>query len=294
VELEIDRVDGVDPPPVLAVGNNQDSPADLASETVDIGSAFEQAGIDLDVTFDAAPVLPSAAGLDSLWTDEELHAAMETNFSKHQDTPQWRLYLLLATEYVNPGVLGIMFDADDSAPRQGAAVFANHPILAGAGPARDREYVHTLVHELGHAFNLLHSFQKHLFDGPDLHPRPGSSSWMNYPDLFPYGYAFPEGWNGSDHFWPGFRFTFDRDELEHLRHFHAMGVVMGGEEFGADGHRKYGEFEPVYRDEQLDFTLWVPDTVEFMEVVEGDVRLKNISDRSVDVSSTLAPESGFV
>ena len=40
---------------------------------------------------------------------------------------------------------------------------ANHPALAGHGAEHDRDYLFTVVHELGHAFNLLHSFQKHIF-----------------------------------------------------------------------------------------------------------------------------------
>ena len=103
-----------------------------------------------------------------------------------------------------------MFDSDDDAPRQGAAVFFNHPAISGAtGAERDREYLYTVVHELGHAFNLLHAFQKHIFQEGERRQclaRPGSLSWMNYPQLFPYGNAHPPGWDGVDDFWPQFRF----------------------------------------------------------------------------------------
>jgi hypothetical protein len=140
-----------------------DGPDDLQDRQLDYAGAFADAGINLSVSQFGDPVKIDASGLDGRWTDEELHAAMVANFAHHRDDPQWRLYLLFATEYVNPGVLGIMFDSDDASPRQGSAVFANHPMLAGQGAARDRDYLFTVVHELGHAFNLLHSFQKHIF-----------------------------------------------------------------------------------------------------------------------------------
>jgi hypothetical protein len=280
VELEFDQVDGVDLPEPFDLSSVSDGPDDLESRKLDFAGAFGEAGIHLEVAQFGAPVAIEASGLDRRWTDEELHAAMVANFAQHRDEPQWRLYLLFATEYVDPRVLGIMFDSDDDAPRQGSAVFADHPALAGSGATRDREYLFTVVHELGHAFNLLHSFQKHIFDQRrELLARPGSPSWMNYPDLFPFGYALPEDWDGPSQFWPRFSYRFDNLELEHLRHFHALGVAMGGDPFGASGHRASQPFEPVSDDEEVALDLWVPPVVEYLQILEGDVRLQNPAPR---------------
>jgi hypothetical protein len=70
-----------------------------------------------------------------------------------------------------PEVFGVMFDVGfdsdlgnsssfNAVPREGCAVFLD-PILAarGNGPAFDREVGFTLVHELGHVFNLWHHGQ---------------------------------------------------------------------------------------------------------------------------------------
>ena len=46
----------------------------------------------------------------------------------------------------------------DSFQRQGAAVFYN--AIQGASAATQRAQLRTYVHELGHAFNLLHSWDK--------------------------------------------------------------------------------------------------------------------------------------
>lgn len=296
VELEFDHVEGVVVPEPFDLGSVPDRPDDLQGRQLDYAGAFADAGIRLTVSQFGDPVKIAASGLDGRWTDEELHAAMVANFAHHRDDPQWRLYLLFATQYVDPGVLGIMFDSDDASPRQGSAVFANHPVLAGQGAARDRDYLFTVVHELGHAFNLLHSFQKHIFQEGrrELLARPASPSWMNYPDLFPFGYSLPEGWDGPSQFWPQFSYCFDDLELEHLRHFHALGVVMGGDPFGASGHRTSQPFEPVSDDEEVTFNLWVPPVIEYLQILEGDVQLKNTGDVPVDVANSLRPEAGNV
>lgn len=295
VELEFDHVEGVEVPEPFDLGSVHDGPEELQGQ-LDYAGAFADAGISLSVSQFGDPVRVDASGLDGLWTDEELHAAMVANFAHHRDDPQWRLYLLFATQYVNPRVLGIMFDSDDASPRQGSAVFANHPALAGQGPASDRDYLFTVVHELGHAFNLLHSFQKHILQGGrrELFARPAAPSWMNYPDLFPFGYALPDGWDGPTRFWPQFSYRFDDLELEHLRHFHALGVVMGGDPFGASGHRTSQPFEPVSDDEEVTFNLWVPPVVEYLQILEGDVQVKNTGDSPVDVANSLRPEAGDV
>ena len=81
----------------------------------------------------------------------------------------------------------------------------------------------TLVHEIGHALNLLHSFDK---------GRPSALSWMNYPHLFPLGTEAGPGHNGTSEFWAAFEQTFDELELRHLRHATPREIRSGGFEFG--------------------------------------------------------------
>jgi len=78
------------------------------------------------------------------------------------------------------------------------------------------------VHELGHCFNLLHSWQKSLASPPKP-DRPDSLSWMNYPWNYPKG--------GPAAFWSSFDFLFDDEELIHLRHGFRNDVIMGGNNF---------------------------------------------------------------
>jgi hypothetical protein len=293
VELEVDQVQGAPLPEPFQTDTHPDTPSDLLGRTLTFASAYRDAGVDLEVTMGQQNIPVALAGFDGLWTDEELHAAMKSHFSAHADMMQWRLYLLLATRYVDPGVLGIMFDSGDDFPRQGAAVFHDHPAIAQA-PAeeRAREYLYTIVHELGHAFNCLHSFDKGGHETHGILPRPNSLSWMNYPHLFPFGLAHPPFWNGSSSFWPQFRFEFDRGELAHLRHNDSLEVIMGGRSFGFAGHLEERPFSLPSTYEDVSLFLWFPASIEFLQQLEGDVRLRNEGAKALDVSPSLHPGAG--
>lgn len=294
VELEVDRVEGVPLPNAFQTDQHSDTPGNLPPRNLTFQAAYSDAGVDLVTTIDPDPVPKSAANsidADELWSKEELHAAMVANFSNYAEETHWHLYLLLATRYVKKGVLGIMFDSGDDFPRQGAAVFYDHPAIANASELdKNREYLYTIIHELGHAFNLLHAFQKGAFQTHGILPRPASLSWMNYPQLYPYGSAFPPGWDGTSSFWKQFRFLFDREELAHIRHSDYLEVVMGGRSFGFAGHLEERPFESPTNG-SLSLMLWVPPSIEFMQQLEGDIRLRNDGPEAVDTHSDLSLSS---
>jgi hypothetical protein len=165
----------------------------------------------------------SAAGTDAKWSDSELHAAMVANFSQFANTPQWKVYLLVATTHVD-GYRGIMFDASGTYQRQGCAVF--YDAIRGTDALSQRAQLRTYVHELGHAFNLLHSWQKNLASPPaPLGPNSGFGdlSWMNYDWRYQPG--------GAAGYWAAFPFQFTTNEVIHLRHGFYRNVVFGGEPF---------------------------------------------------------------
>lgn len=93
--------------------------------------------------------------------------------------------------------------------------------LSPSSPEIARELIHVLVHELGHGFNLPHSWRGSLTK-PPLPSRPGSRSWMNYPERFP---------GGPRAYWSSFGFEFDDVEIAHLRHALRESVIMGGAPF---------------------------------------------------------------
>ena len=129
---------------------------------------------------------PRRPARTAAWSDAELHAAMVRHFSRWRDLPQWAVWLFHARLHdLGPNLYGIMFD------QQGQAAAGLRRLLPGIGgttaDAR-RLQLYTCIHELGHCFNLLHSWQKSPATPPQPN-RPASPSWMNYPWRFPGGPA---------------------------------------------------------------------------------------------------------
>lgn len=244
VRLEIDVQEGIDYPVRWrphADGPEQ-VPEGFPAEPVTIPTCFERAGIEMIVASEQSIVPNTSAGSDARWTSAELHAAMTSFFSTISDDPGWNVWFMVASAFETPGVSGIMFDSEIGAPRQGAAVFWDRFKDLPKG-VRERDFIRTSVHELGHAMNLLHSFQKGVFAelagiGTNLFmvPRSDALSFMNYPWRYPHGHNRPAGWNGTPDYWSRFRFEFDRLELFHLRHHDQLEVAFGGEPFGGEGH----------------------------------------------------------
>lgn len=215
-------------------------PDDVPARDLSIAGAYADAGIELRVTQGASPVpLPALAYTNGL-TDDELHAIL-SNVSAREPAAGWWVHMLVAPRHTMRGILGMVYDTERLHPRHGSVVFFDELRgWAGAGkpigdddPRLAREWLYTTVHEIGHAFNLLHSFQKGYFGGSDVEARPASPSWMNYPHLYPYGRMRER--DQPERFWGDFRFAFDREELEHLRHHERDEVMMGGDTFGSLG-----------------------------------------------------------
>lgn len=217
VELEEDVEAGVDP--VLAYDTGA-LPSGGPGRRLDIVAAFAEAGVEIRPAGERGTIATAPGGS---WSNAELHAAMQAHFSHWADIPQWKLWLLHAHQHERgPSLLGVMFD-DRGRHRQGCAVF--YAGCAGTAAAARREQLFTCIHELGHCFNLHHSFHKERMTPPEPN-RPEALSWMNYPWLFP---------GGAVAFWAGFPFQFDAGELLHLRHAAREAVIMGGQPFGGAG-----------------------------------------------------------
>ncbi len=132
-------------------------------------------------------------------------------------------------ESTNPGLIttGVMFDVDAN-PRQGVAVAWDGCREAAPSTQRsfDQLFVWTVVHEMGHAFNLLHTFSQRKITGP----REASTSFMNYPSR----YRGDQG-SGVGAYWAAHQNLFDLEELAFMRHGRLEEVIMGGESLGSQG-----------------------------------------------------------
>jgi hypothetical protein len=280
VVLETDRVADVTTP-VFATYNTGSLPSPGPVRPLSVVTAFAEAGIEVRVS-PGSDVLPLEGG--ATWSDAELHASMVRHFSLWREEPQFRVWELVAQNHdLGPGLLAIMCD-QQGRQRQGCAVF--HAGLGGATPERQRLQLFTYTHELGHCFNLLHSWQKSLAIPPGV-DRPRAMSWMNYPWGFPDGQAA---------FWNGFPFQFDDGELVHLRHAYRNNVIMGGQNFrvGA-GISHLEKFNlPVEDRSGLRLEISAADTYVLGEPVTVTLRLMAMDPRTDIVHPYLNPEAGLV
>jgi endonuclease/exonuclease/phosphatase family metal-dependent hydrolase len=221
--IEVDGIQGTQAPVNYAT---------RSGAHMSVERAFEQAGFDVQLVVDPFKGRGSSDNQMRGYTLAEVHTAMS---ERRSHVPADRLHAhVFVCSYLagrgNRGVLGVMYDFGqndlNSRPREGVAVFYDHPMLSDprvSEESRKREYIFTLVHEIGHALNLLHSFDK---------ARPSSLSWMNYPHLYPRGYEAGQGYDGTPEFWRRFEERFDEEELRHLRHASPREIRAGGFAFG--------------------------------------------------------------
>jgi hypothetical protein len=218
VRLETDRVSDVTTP-VFGSYNTGSLPSGGPARMLSVVSAYAEAGVQIMPTAGSDVINVNDAGANHTWSDSELHASMVRHFSLYRNEPQWAVWEVACQLHdLGPGLYGIMFD-QLGLQRQGCAVF--HTGIGGTTSDKLRLQLYTYVHELGHCFNLLHSWQK-SFASPPAPNRPAALSWMNYPWNYP---------GGATAFWNAFPFQFDDPELVHVRHGFRNNVIMGGNPF---------------------------------------------------------------
>ncbi|MFF5077427.1 hypothetical protein ACFY36_10270 [Actinoplanes sp. NPDC000266] len=152
------------------------------------------------------------------WHDGNVYTVLDIAMKKYAAenvnlrVPDWRVQLMLLSQATRAGLYGVMFDVK-LFPRQGCAVFVDEirERFHDRNPERQIEY--TMVHEVGHALNLAHRFERAVgfADSPSV---------MNYPDKF-------RGGGEVDAYWDAYRSRFDDDELDFVRHG-ALPAVMPG------------------------------------------------------------------
>jgi hypothetical protein len=218
--LETEREARVDPPVAF----------DFHGQPVTFASCLQDAGLDV-IEAGRASEIPA---MDRGWGTAELHTLMQDFAQASLAVSAWELHLLLLSKSTREGLLGVMFDTTAVLPRQGAAVFAEE-IRSIQGILHDRKLIQTIVHELGHALNLAHRFERVV-------GRADSLSHMNYDWRY-------RGGNARDEFWANYRFQFDDDEKSLLRGGPRSAVIPGGAAFHsvnywAEGTGGYSPYVP--------------------------------------------------
>jgi len=287
-KFEFDWAQGAAATLTLDTCAHPNRPATLPCENLSIATVFRRAGF--DVTVKPGGEVPINEAVNALWSDQEMHDAMQKYWSSFAAKPQWAMWIFFASLHeAGPGLGGIMFDSIGPQHRQGTALFVDSFIAqAPAGdpdPAAwvDRTRFWTACHEMGHAFNLAHSWQKTLgVPWIPLVDEPEARSFMNY-------FFFVLG--GHAAFFADFEYRFSNQELLFMRHAPAQFVRMGDADwFDHHGFQEAG----VSIDQPLSLALRAnreSPVFEHMEPVTLELKLKNVSSEPKLVDRRILAES---
>ncbi|OJV12649.1 MAG: hypothetical protein BGO21_02575 [Dyadobacter sp. 50-39] len=299
VEFEVDKVDNAGNPSTdYSTHSHPNRPASLPNEVLSLENVYKRAGFNATISPNSAPIPATGAGANGTWSDSEMHNAMQTYWSRFANKPQWVLWVLFANQHdTGYGLGGVMFDDIGPNHRQGTAIFTNSFIQdAPAGDAnpvawRQRMLFWTAIHEMGHAFNLAHSWQKAL-SGPGYNPwipllnQPEARSFMNYP----YNVS-----GGQSSFFSNFDFRFTNEELQFMRHAPRRFVQMGNENwFSNHGFEApqpelfTGRYKLEVRPNREN------NTYSFLEPVSIELKLTNTSTEPLALDEHLLQDGGHI
>lgn len=209
-----------------------------------------------------------------------MHDAMQTYWTRFAARAQWAIWVFFASLHEpldGPAedLGGIMFDDIGPQHRQGCAIFTDSfisippPGDPDAAAWVERSVFWTACHEMGHCFNLAHSWDKSA-DRPwiPLRDEPEARSFMNYPK---------EVRGGERAFFREFAYRFSTQELRFLRHA-PKGYVRPGSAAWFDHHG----FQQLEDEPPPAFGLRVranraQPLFEFMEPVTLELKLTNVS-----------------
>lgn len=274
IGVELEREQNVDPLPEF----------EYKGQPISLEIALQKSGISVIETGRPSQIPANASG----WGNTQLHTLLR-DFSQAALTQRaWELHLLLLSHATRQGLLGVMFDTQDNLPRQGTAVFAN-AIRDLFGTSANRKLIQTTTHELGHALNLAHRFERVVGQADSL-------SFMNYDWRY-------KGGNHRNEYWSNFDFNFDSDELEFIRHAPLPALIPGGAAFHsinywADGNGGYSPYVPEVDVPGYSLTLTPPlggAVFEFGQPIFLGVELTNQTGKPVDIPPVLLdPKAGFL
>lgn len=298
VEFEFDYEKGTTPTLTVDTHDHPNHPASMP-QTADLTAekTYRRAGFQASRSRGANSISSSEAGANGTWSDGEMHDAMQTYWSRFANHPQWALWTLWAKQHdMGPNLGGIMFDDIGPNHRQGTAVFEDSFI--SDKPAGDpdpaafakRMRYWTLIHEMGHAFNLAHSWQKHLgTPWVPLVSNPEDRSFMNYP----YNVA-----GGQAAFFADFEYRFTDQELLFLRHAPGKFVQQGNADWFDDhgfespeDYQRYAEHSGLSL--EIGFNRSTP-RFEYLEPVMLEAQIQNNSGQFIALPSGLIKNPDLV
>jgi hypothetical protein len=249
-----------------------DLDARFMDKNVSLKEVFAKHGINLNINVIANQIRSTDWDLRTDYS--ALYSAFRRRASVPMDNESWDVCIMHLGASSEHGLNGIMFDDEGrhvTIPkfflpfRRALAIFAgdiaenyeNSPFINPAA-----KIIQTTAHELGHALNLAHRFERGV-------GRADSLSCMNYSWKFS---------RGEPQFWRDFNFTFDDDEISFLLHAPLYKIIFGGLEFHKVNYWiGNGQYVPYYNevvDQRFQLSLSAPaSTYPFGEPVLLEVAL---------------------
>jgi hypothetical protein len=276
VNFEFDHVTGKEPIISMKTCAHPNRPAGLACETLTIEKVYNRAGFKV-TTNQGGEVPISGSGSNALWSDQEMHDAMQVYWSRFANKAQWAMWTFFASMHeTGTNLGGVMFDSIGPNHRQGTSIFTDSFIATPpTGEPNPADYVRRMIfwtacHEMGHSFNLAHSWQKSLGTSwIPLSDEPEARSFMNYPFKVT---------GGQTAFFANFEFRFSDAELLFMRHAPESFVQQGN----ATWFDHHG-FQSANASPEASLKLALRANrdlaiFEFMEPVTLELKLTNVSD----------------
>lgn len=271
--------------------DHSDHSVKLPDHTIDYQQVFGQAGIQINLD-DNGGELEIDKSASFSWSDRELHGAMRSYWRNYSENPDWAMWVFMASTHKSGDhIQGKMFDNIGDHHRQGVAIFYQSienevPGSQKYSPEKEiwieRQKFWATCHEIGHGFNLYHSWQRE--DAKSWMPLKNEShiaSFMNYPDRYP---------GRSKCYFRDFLYEFSDSELLFLRHSPDHFVRMGDARwFDVEG---FNHFTPHPRLKLKTFLS--KENFDFMETVFIRLSLSNTGKESISLPKNILADCCYL
>lgn len=269
----------------------------IDGENLTIEDVFFRTGLKVSSNKNLEEVDSKWMSDDEVWSNRELHDAMQAHWDRFSNDPAWALWVFFGRKHeCGKRIGGIMFDEIGPRHRQGTAIFNESfigelpdGVEVPTGMTLDehkkkwveRMKFFTACHEIGHALNLAHANEKNkgnpwiaLENEIDLR------SFMNNPiDVKPA------------RFFREFEYKFSQSELIFLRHAPEQFVQMGHAKWAHNHGLEFHEADHgADHNAHFDFKISTGaqnGIFEFLEPVMIELELKNLSKCTKEVPQFL-------
>ncbi|MGB3466220.1 MAG: hypothetical protein WBA74_13160 [Cyclobacteriaceae bacterium] len=290
VSLSINHQAGIEPVHSIRPQQHADVSHELTDEDITYQQVFDKAGLKISFNDSSSLDIRESAGYS--WSDRELHGAMKSYWSNYSENPQWAMWVFIATTHESGDhIQGKMFDNIGDQHRQGVAVFYqaienNVPGSQKHNGQKEswirRQKFWATCHEIGHGFNLYHSWQREdTMSWMPLQNESNIASFMNYPSKYP---------GKSRQYFKDFLYEFSKSEILFLRHSPDYYMRMGDAKwYDVEGFNHSTPFQDL----QLKAYISKP-MYDFMETIFISLSLTNTGTKAISLPENILTDDAYL